>query len=63
MDSFVSLRKLTMSNEKIMQRLDIVEKLAIRNSKDVDLIISTIEKMLNTPETPKRKIGFGRTST
>ena len=59
---FTKMREMLMTHKDILLKLEQVEKQVNKNSEDVRLIFRTLKQLLNTPNEPRKQIGYKRSS-
>ena len=57
---YTKLREMVLTNKDILLKLEQLEKHAVRNSEDIQLIFSALRQLLEQPNPPRRQIGFKR---
>ena len=55
---FVKLRETLLTHKDILLKLEQLERNAVRQNGDIELIFKYLKKLLNPPTEPIRKIGF-----
>ena len=58
MRAFVQLRHLTVSSRELALEIDKIKSRLDKHDKDTDIIFESLDRLLNFPAPPRRKIGF-----
>ncbi len=59
MRAFVKLRELISTHKELAQKLNELERRVERHDEELHAIFDAIRRLMQTPEKPKRRIGFG----
>ena len=57
---FGKMRELLLTHKDILLQLEKIEKKLAGHDEDITLIFGYLKQLLNTPQPPRRKIGFKR---
>jgi phage regulator Rha-like protein len=57
---FTRMREIIMTHKDILLQLEKIEKKLAGHDEDITLIFQYLKQLLNTPQPPRRKIGFKR---
>ena len=57
---FTKMRELLLTHKDILLKLEIIENKLTNHDNDIALIFEYLKRLLNPPQTPRRKIGFIR---
>jgi len=55
---FTKIREMVLTNKDILLQLEKIEKKLTNHDEDISLIFKYLKQLLNTPQPPRRKIGF-----
>ena len=59
MRAFVQLRHITVSNRELVLEIDKIKSRLDKHDSNTDIIFESLDRLLNFPAPPRRKIGFG----
>ena len=57
---YTKMREMMMTNQEILLKLEQLEKQAMRNSCDIEVIFGALKELLNPPKEPRPRVGFRR---
>ena len=57
---FTRMREMLLTHKDILLQLEKMEKKLDHHDEDIALIFQYLKQLLNSPQTPRRKIGFRR---
>lgn len=57
---FTRMREMIVTHKDILLKLEQLEKRVSTNDDDIQLIFSTLKRLLNPPQEPRARIGFRR---
>lgn len=60
MRTFVKIREFLYNHKDLAQKIQALERTAIKNSSDIQIIFEAIKQLIAIEEKPKNKIGFLR---
>jgi hypothetical protein len=55
---FTRLREMILTHKDILLKLEVLEKQVAQNSDEIQMIFSALKQLLNTPQEPRKRIGF-----
>lgn len=59
---FTRLREMLLTHKDILLKLEQLEKQVVQNSEDIRMIFTALKELLNSPNPPRERIGFRRSS-
>ena len=57
---FAKMKEMLLTHKDILLQLEKIEKKLAGHDEDITLIFGYLKKLLNPPQSPRRKIGFKR---